>query len=216
MVHSRRLDKEKYQAGDYYDGVRRYFDHLNEYTVVKIFSGDCYTTRNRGEMLVTILGSCVAACIRDPVAGVGGMNHFLLPGTQQAGSDPKAAVLDSSARYGAYAMEQLINQILRQGGVKQRLEVKLFGGGDMQGHGNLIGSRNAEFARHYIQQEGLTIKASDLGGTTPRRVHYFPDTGEVKLRRLQRREDLRIVEVEDRFANQLRQQQPEGDIDLFD
>ncbi|MCP5361813.1 MAG: chemoreceptor glutamine deamidase CheD [Hyphomicrobiales bacterium] len=196
----RRTDTEKTQVGDYYDGVGRYYDQIHEISVVKLFSGDCYVTADRGEMLVTILGSCIAACVRDPVAGVGGMNHFLLPGDTAGGK-----VLDESTRYGAFAMEQLINSIMKLGGKKERLEVKIFGGGNVIQNTSMIGDKNIAFVRQFLKDEGLKAVSEDVGGTFPRRVHYYPDTGKVMVRKLTRKNDMIVVDKEREYQQSLRE-----------
>ncbi len=207
----RRTDTERYQVGNYYDGVKRYYDQVSENTVVKIFSGDCYVTSEKGELLITILGSCVAACIRDPVVRVGGMNHFLLPGDYDALGNSA----NDSARYGVFAMEKLINEILKKGGMKERLEVKLFGGGNVINNSAMIGDKNAKFVRDFIKGENLSIASEDLGGKLPRRVHYYPDSGKVMIRKLSRREDMRIVGEEETFAKSLNKKPVGGDVELF-
>jgi chemotaxis protein CheD len=199
-------------ADDYYGGAKRYFDKITNVMTVKLFSGDCYISREPNEMLVTILGSCVAACIRDTVLGVGGMNHFLLPGVESSGG---GGVLDGSTRYGVNAMEQLINGILKQGGRKERMEVKIFGGGNVIKNNTKIGSRNAEFVRNFLYKEGLSIAAEDLEGNLPRRLHYYPTTGKVMLRHLRRAEDNRVVEEEKKFESTLRSKPVDGDIEMF-
>jgi chemotaxis protein CheD len=205
--HERRTPPENFYA---HSG--RQFDAREGLYVVKIFSGDCYVTPARDEMLVTILGSCVAACVRDPLAGVGGMNHFLLPG-DDGGSLHLAA--GDAARYGVHAMERLINGILARGGKRDRLEVKLFGGGNVIESSAMIGSRNAEFARGFLRNEGLAIAAEHLGGDLPRRIHYYPATGRVKMRLLRRKENLRVVTEERRYRESLRVAPVEGAIELF-
>lgn len=203
----RRTDSERVQVGDYYDGVKRYFDQVSEITVVKVFSGEYYVTADRGEMLVTILGSCVAACIRDPDLRVGGMNHFLLPGVDGATGE--------SARFGAFAMEQLVNEIIKLGGKKNRLEVKVFGGGNVINNSAMIGDKNAEFVCKFIKDEGMKIASQDLGGKQPRRIHYFPDTGRVMMRKLNRKEDLRIVDEESVYATKVKKKTKASDVELF-
>jgi chemotaxis protein CheD len=185
----RRTDTEKEQAGDYFAGRDRYYDQITEMMVVKVFSGDCYSTNRSGEMLVTILGSCIAACIRDPIAKVGGMNHFLLPDSQNLG--------DSPTRYGAYAMEKLINDLLKKGAQKSRMEVKIFGGGNVIKSSAMIGDKNVKFIKDYLKLEGLRIAQEDVGGTSPRRIHYYPDSGKVMMRKLNRQEDFANVEKEE-------------------
>ena len=209
---NRRSDKESVQVGLMNDGTKRYFDHNHEITVVKIFSGDCYVSDQPGEMLVTILGCCVAACIRDPIIGVGGMNHFLLPGTLEDGGDADDG---KALRYGVYAMEQLINEILKRGGNKSRLEIKLFGGGNVTNNSAAIGSKNALFVQEFFRKEGLAVATEDLGGDLPRRIHYYSDTGKVMMRKLKRREDMVVVEEEQQFDSLLRKTPLEGSIDLF-
>lgn len=179
------------------------------YRIVKIFSGDWYVSTTSDEMLVTILGSCVAACIRDPIIGVGGMNHFLLPGDGLVGQTSDAA------RYGVFAMESLINGILKAGGRKDRLEVKVFGGGNVTNNSARIGSKNAAFIRDFLKREGLRTTSEDLEGELPRRVHYYPDTGKVMMRRLHRKEDSKVIEAETRYRNSIAIKPIEGDIDLF-
>lgn len=210
--HNRRSEREAVQVGSLNDGVKRYFDQNHDVTVVKIFSGDCYVNEGPGEMLVTILGSCVAACIRDPKIGIGGMNHFLLPGTLD---DEKSTEDPGALRYGVYAMEQLINEILKKGGNKLRLEVKLFGGGNVINNSAAIGSKNAAFVREFFKREGLAVATEDLGGDYPRRIHYYPDSGKVMMRKLRRREDMAVVEEERSFERSLSQKPVEGSIDLF-
>lgn len=207
----RHKEREPIQAGDYYDGTRRYYDQNFEVTVVKLFSGDCYVTNAPDEMLVTILGSCVAACIRDPVVGVAGMNHFLLPGDPGATSNGAS----DAARYGAFAMEKLINSILALGGRKERLEIKLFGGGNVIDSSAMIGTKNIAFVKDFLKREGYGLAASDLGGDQPRRVHYFSADGRVKLRKLQRKEDLRIISEEREYEHVLSEKPVEGSIELF-
>lgn len=209
----RRTDTEKVQIGDYYDGVRRYYDQNLEKTIVKLMTGDCYVTSEPNEMLVTILGSCISACMRDPVAGIGGMNHFLLPGKNTENiskGDP-----EYSTRFGAFAMEELINKILKLGGKKERLEVKLFGGGNVIDNSAMIGTKNTTFAKQFLQNEGLKITSEDVGGDYPRRIHYFPDTGKLMMRKLKRRDDLRIVEEEKRYEDKLVHKTEKTDVELF-
>jgi chemotaxis protein CheD len=189
--------------------ARRSYDPQTGYEVVKIFSGDWHVSTEPGEMLATILGSCVSACIRDPIIGVGGMNHFLLPG------DPSGKQTGEGARYGVNAMESLINGILKAGGRKDRLEVKVFGGGNVINNSAAIGSKNAVFIRDFLKREGFRIVSEDLEGDLPRRVHYFPDTGKVLMRRLKRKDDLRVVEEEIQYQNRITAAPVEGDIDLF-
>jgi chemotaxis protein CheD len=123
-------------------------------------------------MLTTLLGSCVAACLWDPVTGIGGMNHIVLPDA------PDGDLRRASA--GTNAMELLINGIIRAGGERERLQAKLFGGASMiEGLGN-VGARNAAFARAFIDREGIPCLSESLGGTSGRRVQFWPATGRAR------------------------------------
>jgi chemotaxis protein CheD len=197
-------------VADHFSGSKRVIDPKTGMDVVKIFSGDWYVTANKNEMLATILGSCVSACIRDPIAGVGGMNHFLLPGDEKV-----VTKMSEASRYGMYAMENLINAILKAGGQKDRLEIKIFGGGNVIKSTAKIGSKNAAFIRGFLKQEGLRIVAEDLEGDLPRRIHYFPDTGEVFMRKLRRAEDMIVLKEEEEYSKKITAKPVEGDVDLF-
>src|SRR5262249_2692070 len=142
-AHAERRTGENLSTTVYYQGGRR-VPGRNGDTIIKIFSGDWYVSHNPHEMLATILGSCVSACIRDPLLGIGGMNHCLLPGDETAVTENGAA-----ARYGVFAMEQLINGILHLGGARERLEIKVFGGGNVINNSARIGSKNAAFIRQF-------------------------------------------------------------------
>ena len=199
-----------------FDHVSRIWDATQNLCAAKILPGEYYVTTNE-EIITTVLGSCVSACIRDPVSGVGGMNHFMLPGDttknleQWAGSDSLAT------RYGIAAMETLINDILKQGSRKDRLELKLFGGGRVLAMDvNNVGERNAQFARQYLETEGLVVVAEDLGGTYPRKVNYFPKTGRVMVRRLRSLQNKAIADQEKSYASNMGRKQIPGEIDLFD
>jgi chemotaxis protein CheD len=139
---------------------------------VQITQGETFVTTEPDEVLTTVLGSCVAACIRDPVARVGGMNHFLLPGTDSSDKDALC--------YGVNAMELLINGLMQHGAQRNRMEAKLFGGANVMAALSDIGSRNAEFARHFLQEEGIRVVGGDLGGVNPRRIEYWPLTGRAR------------------------------------
>ncbi len=209
-VPIRRTDTEKNQAGDYYDGVKRYYDQVSELTIVKVFSGDCYVTNQPGEMIVTILGSCISACIRDPVTNIGGMNHFLLPGENQGDSGK-----GNAARFGAFAMEELINGIMKLGGKRERFEVKVFGGANVIESSAMIGTKNVEFVRRYLKDEGLRIASEDMGGDYPRRIHYFPDTGRLMMRKLRRKDDMKIIAEEKAYQSKIEKAKPTTGVELF-
>jgi len=207
-VRVRSTDTEPKQAGDYYDGIRRYYDHNLEHTVVKIMTGDCYVATEKREMLVTILGSCISVCARDTLTGVGGMNHILLPGLGGANND-------GSTRYGAFAMEELLNNIYKNGGNKENLEVKIFGGGNvLKNSTSNIGTKNIDFVKNFLADERIPIKSKHVGGDLPRRIHYFVDTGKVMMRQLKRRSDTELVtKDEEEYSRKLIV--PERKVELF-
>lgn len=173
-----------------------YFDPQLKAHVFKLLPGRFHVA-TADEVIGTLLGSCVAACIHDPVRGIGGMNHFLLP---DAGpQDEFAAVVSSGARYGAFAMESLINALLSRGASRQRLQVKLFGGARVLARLSDVGARNIEFVRRYVATEGLTVVGADLGGEQPRKLLMYPATGRVMVRRLPPVESSEVASAETRY-----------------
>ena len=158
-----------------------YFDSSFDIDAAKILPGEYYVTR-RDMVLVTVLGSCVAACIRDRVSGIGGMNHFMLPDNNCDSGDPTSI----SARYGNYAMEMMINQLLKMGARRENLEAKVFGGGGV--FRRLVtadvGVRNAEFALNYLHVEGVAVVGQDLLESYARKVYFFPNSGRVLVKKI--------------------------------
>lgn len=193
----------------------RFYHAGHAATLVTINQGHCYVTDSEDEVLVTTLGSCISACIRDPILKVGGMNHFMLPVGDATQLDA-ADFLSSSLLYGNFAMEQLINGILTRGGVRERLEIKLFGAGNVLAAQTDIGKRNAEFVLDYLDKEGMGIAASDLLGLAPRRIRYYPTNGRVQMLKLNGAVARKAVEEEVRRKTRIRQSVPEGEIELFD
>jgi chemotaxis protein CheD len=179
--------------------------------VSKIGPGEFHVTAAAGEAVSTVLGSCVAACIRDPVTGVGGMNHFMLPES----SDGTWGRADAAMRFGNFAMERLINEIVGRGGLRARLEGKLFGGARLGHDGLGVGERNAAYAERYLREEGITVLATDLRGNAARRVLYSPACGRAFVQDLIP-EHVRIAEVEATYASSLPKRLVAGSIDLFD
>ena len=169
------------------------------------------------ELITTILGSCISACIRDPVRGVGGMNHFMLPEDQSVGRNAWLEGAGSLAtRYGSFAMESLVNELMKLGAQRARLEVKLFGGARILASMSDVGARNIEFVRRYLRLEGFCIAAEDLGADCPRHVEYFPPTGVVMLKRLKALNVRDIAEQETQYRSRLKKPVPDTDVELFD
>jgi chemotaxis protein CheD len=204
-------------GGSWSDGAvegragRRFYDTAGASWMVKVFPGEFYVTNKPDEVLVTVLGSCVSACIRDPHAGIGGMNHFMLPHHKSGtwGDDLR------STRFGNFAMEKLINELIKAGCVRERMEIKVFGGGNVTDMSTAIGSENAQFVLRYLQMEGLACVAQDLGGTLPRRIHYYPAEGRVVRRLLGTGDRYAVHREEHDYEHRLLGQQPSGEIDLF-
>ncbi len=149
--------------------------------VTTVHQGDCLVSSEPDLTFSTVLGSCISACIRDRVANIGGMNHFLLAEQSASAHDRYGA----SARYGAFAMEQLINKVLQRGtGKKGNLEIKVFGGGKINGALDDIGLKNIDFVREFLAAEGYAMAKEDLGGTYARRVMFKPHSGRAFVKRL--------------------------------
>jgi chemotaxis protein CheD len=198
-------------AADQVVAGRRFFDAAADAWIIKVFPGEYYVTGKPDEVLITVLGSCVSACIRDPLIGVGGMNHFMLPQSHSGkwGSDSEPT------RFGNFAMEKLINELIKAGGARDRMEIKVFGGANVTDSTQAIGTQNAEFVLRYLQAEGLSCVAEDLGGQRPRRIHYYPTTGRVVRRLLVSGELDTIARDESDYASRLSSRKTSGEIQLF-
>ncbi|WP_029008609.1 chemotaxis protein [Azospirillum halopraeferens] len=203
------LDSGRRAAGLRLGGT--YYHPQFQAHAVKVLLGRHAISDRPDVMMVTTLGSCVAACVHDPAAGVGGMNHFLLPDVPQS----DAGSVDDAARYGAVAMEWLVNAVLLRGGRRSRLEVKVFGAARVIASSADVGRRNADFVRTYVEREGLRLVGEDLGGNRARRIHFFPHSGRA-LRRLLRPEALpQTVSREMHFLSDLSASPIEGEVELF-
>ncbi|SFX10422.1 chemoreceptor glutamine deamidase CheD [Marinospirillum alkaliphilum] len=197
-------DAEAWAPSSYHDA---YFD----LEAVKVLPGEYYVTR-QDKLLVTVLGSCVAACIRDKVQGIGGISHFMLP----FGFNEEE-LIDSSIRYGSHAMEVLINQLLKLGAVREQLEAKVFGGGNvLAAEGSqLIGERNAEFLLSYLNAEQIPIVSQSLLGPWPQKVYFFPTSGRVLVKKLKRLNNTTIFDREARYFEKLLNIEVAGNVELF-
>jgi len=192
-----------------FEGVRRYWDRSEGRWIAQVVPGDYYVTKD-DEVITTVLGSCVSTCIRDEVAGIGGLNHFMLP-------NQGAEVLPGDAlRYGGYAVERLINELVKYGARRERLEIKIFGGGKVIAGMSDIGRKNIDFVHEYFQTEELPIAAEDTGGTVARKVRYFPESGRVMIQRLATHETQEVVRTEVELNRKLSVVPPRGEVDLFD
>lgn len=199
------MDLEQFATNVYYD---RTFDCQ----AAKILPGEYYHT-NKDMLIVTVLGSCVSACIRDRTTGLGGMNHFMLP---DGGGDTGSPV-SASARYGTYAMEILINDLLKAGAKRDNLEAKVFGGGAvLKGFTAInVGERNAAFVLNFLKVERIRVVAEDLNDIYPRKVYFFPRTGKVLVKKLMQSHNDTLVKREIEYASRLKVAPVGGEIDLF-
>jgi len=197
-----------------FEHVRRYRDVVKGLVIAKLLPGDFYVTR-QDEVLDTVLGSCVAACIRCPRLRIGGMNHFMLPRPTRVGIDTWDDVRGRATRYGTASMEQLINRILSSGAVRSELEVKVFGGARVLAAMTDIGVHNVSFVRDFLKNEGIRVAAEDVGSTCPRHVQFFPLSGRVRVRHLGAGQQSGVVSREVKFLKGLDKQPVGGEIDLF-
>jgi len=174
---------------------------------VHVLQGQFHVSGDPAAELITVLGSCVAACLHDPVRALGGMNHFLLPG-----HDPNDG---QCVTYGAHSMDRLINAMMRQGTERDRLEVRLFGGANVVPGLGRIGDANAAFACDYVRREGLLLRSVDTGGRCGRRLHFHPVTGMARAERLDLALDpaMKLVNSAERASPGLLP--PTGTVDLF-
>lgn len=190
---------------------QRYFDQRFGRDTVKVQPGEYYVSAH-GEAIVTVLGSCVSACIRDVRIGVGGMNHFMLPGAER-----DAGVSSASARYGVFAMEVLINHLFKLGARREHLEAKVFGGGRVVASisSSDVGARNARFVREYLALEHIPLVAEDLLDACSRKVVFFPATGRVLVRRtIIGASDADLVS-EQMYQRRLQVEPVAGEVELF-
>lgn len=175
--------------------------------VINVIQGEFRVSNRPEDVITTILGSCVAACVFDPVSRFGGMNHFLLPGT-----DPRD---QQNIKYGAYAMEKLINALLRKGAKRGSLEAKLFGGASVVRSLSDIGHNNGEFAKAFLKDEGIRLVGGSLGGKQGRRVRFWPHTGRAQVMMMQATHDERSLPPEIFKAKPVPIAPTAGDVDLF-
>jgi chemotaxis protein CheD len=201
-------------AADYQEVFASHFYHDKTFDspAVKVFPGE-YHVSTEGRLIVTVLGSCVAACIRDRKAGFGGMNHFMLPDAGES----ESSVVGSAARYGSYAMEILINHLLKLGAARQNLEAKIFGGGNVLSGmtvGN-VGPRNAQFVKEYLAMERIPVVAEDLLGQEARKVYFFSHTGRVMVKTIREQTKPAVVDREMRYQKRIVVRPISGDAELF-
>jgi len=179
--------------------------------VVTIFPGECFVSSSP-VVISTLLGSCVAVCMRDPLSGIGGMNHFMLP---LPGSFASGGSWAMKTKYGCYAMEQLINGILNRGGTKSQLELKVFGGAKLYEGSSDVGASNLEWIVEFIDREGLRVLASDVGRDVARSIFYHTDSGRVLMKSGNTMARKRALEAEKIYTTLYGPYAPKSDATLF-
>ena len=192
-------------------GRRYYFDSRINSLVVFVSEGDFYVSTSPYEVLSTVLGSCIAVCIWDPVAGCGGMNHFLLP----SNTAPSDGLPSSELRFGSYSIERLVNALIARGATRERLEVKIFGGANIADSRNNHGHANADFVENYLKRERLKVVASSLRGTSARRVRYHAASGKARIGILNGKKAGRLVADEAQWASRIATTEPQRNFELF-
>lgn len=189
---------------------RRYFDPRFDATIITVAPGEHEITSAKDEIVATVLGSCISVCMRDPQAGVGGLNHFLLP--KNNGSDANAG-----ERYGDTAMEVLINGLLKRGARRPHLEAKVFGGARVLSGATMlaIGDGNIAFVTEFLKREGIPIVSKDVGGNRSRRIHYQPATGRAWVQHVQSTARDPDQQQEMAYLNRLKTQPVAGEVEVW-
>jgi chemotaxis protein CheD len=185
--------------------------------MVIIYPGEFHVSTQ--DIIATVLGSCISVCIKDRKTGIAGMNHFMLPGDARS----EDMFLSASAKYGMFAMEQLINEMIKKNGSRKDFEAKVFGGGHVLNFRKTDGNvpeANIEFVRAFLRMEQIAIVKEDVGGYAGRKILFFPETAKVLLRRLESAVDSRIIQAEQSYKTKLfrekeKLQQAGGDLTLF-
>lgn len=178
---------------------KRHSEKFNR-TMVIIYPGEFFVSPH--DIIATVLGSCISVCIKDIKTGLGGMNHFMLPGDVRS----EEMFTSASSKYGMFAMEQLIEEMIKNGGSKKHFQAKVFGGGHVlnfrKTDGNVPES-NIDFVRAFLKMEQVEIVKEDVGGYSGRKILYFPDTGKVLLKRLKSTVDSKIIEAENLYKKKM-------------
>jgi len=193
-----------------FESIKRYWDKTHDCVAAKILPGEYYVSATN-ELITTVLGSCISVCIRDSKNGIGGMNHFMLP-TDKNVND---TVVSEAARYGNYAMEHMINDILHYGGERRNLEFKVFGGGKVLDMKMDIGKKNIDFVFEYLKMESYKVISNDVGDVYPRKVIYFPISGVARVKKLKKLHNQTIISRENKYLDEIKQAPVSGDIELF-
>ncbi|MBL1261704.1 MAG: chemoreceptor glutamine deamidase CheD [Thiotrichaceae bacterium] len=197
------------QALPNFEHIKRYWDFSRKNFIAKILPGEVYVSRNH-ELISTLLGSCIAVCMRDKINHIGGMNHFKLP---TASGDRQSA---NNANYGLYAMELLINEIMKNGGNRTSLECHVFGGGRVvTSIKSDIGDKNIAFINRFLKEERIRVIQQKTGGTCALQVYYHPITGHAFSVTLDESRSKKIKEEEQRYVAKINQEIENNGITYF-
>ena len=183
-------------------------------SIAKVAPGEFYVSREPVQIM-TVLGSCVSACIRDPLIAVGGMNHFMLPVGDSVRAGSWGGDDGAVNRFGNYAMESLINAIVSLGGVRSRLEIKLFGGGRVLEISTDVGANNVSFVLDYLETEGLPVTSMDVGQNYARKLLYEPATGRARMKKLRDVYNGYVASAERKLLKGVQEKPVEGSVELF-
>ena len=205
LTNSARLDQLRAQSRKPGEASFFYFDNHFRNEAVKVLPGEFFV-HHEDILIMTTLGSCIAACIWDRDRRVGGMNHFMLPeGTGDSG------------RYGSFAMDQLIGELVKRGATRSSMEAKVFGGGAvLEGMNTInVGQRNTNFVMDYLRTERIPVVSKDVLEIYPRKVCFLPASGKAMVKRLASSHSESFI-AQDRVAQQKTAQPAAGgSIDLF-
>jgi chemotaxis protein CheD len=190
------------------------WDGSLEKWTASIVPGEFYIASS-DEAITTVLGSCVAVCIRDKSLQLGGMNNFMLPDDTKESSAWMHGIAGLAMRHGAFAIETLINGLMKMGARRERLEVKLFGGGQVLKAAIDAGERNTSCAKRWLKTEGFILAAEDIGARVSRRIVYLPETGKVRIRHLGHVESLQIATHEQQHLEAVTRKPVDSDTELF-
>ena len=184
-------------------------------SVAKVTAGEFYVSIEPVQIM-TVLGSCVSACIRDPDCGVGGINHFMLPVGDSDSADSWGGNESAINRFGNYAMESLIDAVLALGGARDRLEIKLFGGGHVLDINSNVGQKNVDFVLAYLAAEGLPVVSMDVGHDYARKVVYEPSSGRARMKKLRRIYNGYVAQAERDLLQDVRKKTAQDSVRLFE
>lgn len=196
--------------------MKKTFNKKYNRDVYELFAGDYYVTKERNVILTTLLGSCVSVCLKDKVTGIVSMNHFMLP----ASLKKDEFIFSDDARYGMYAMEQMINEMMKLGARRSSLQAKVFGGGEVLGTKiNNVSKSNIMFAMNYLKMEDIPILSYDVGGKHGRKLFFIPDTFTVYVKKIgadaKLKEAVRIEESYMKKIKDRKQAASEDNLTLF-